>query len=39
MAGHWSHFSLLKENITDSQGYVGGAKVKKFFACKNEGYL
>ena len=24
----WSHCSLLKENITNSQGYVGGTKVK-----------
>lgn len=24
----WSHCSLFKENTTDSQGYVGGAKVK-----------
>ena len=25
---HWNRFSLLNENITDSQGYVGGAKVE-----------
>ena len=24
----WSHFLLLKEKTTDSQGFVGGAKVK-----------
>jgi len=39
IAGHWSHCSLLKEKSIDSQGYVGGAKVKKFFACTNEGYI
>jgi len=38
-AGRWSHCSLLKENITDSQGYAGGAKVKSHFACTNDGYL
>ena len=27
VVGHWSH-SSLKEHTTDSQGYVGGAKVK-----------
>jgi len=35
--GRWSHCLLLKENITDSLGYVGGAEVKKSFACTNEG--
>ena len=28
VVGHWSHSSLLKEKTTNSQGYVGGAKVK-----------
>ena len=36
-AGRWSHYLLLKENITDSLGYVGGSEVKKSFACTNEG--
>lgn len=35
--GRWSHCLLLKEKITDFLGYVGGAKVKNSFACKNEG--
>jgi len=37
--GHWSHYSLLKENITDSQDYVEGENVRKSFSCTNEGYL
>ncbi len=31
VVGHWSHSSLLKEQIVDSQGYVEGAKVKSTF--------
>jgi len=37
--GHWSHYLLLKENITDSLGYVGGAEVKIPFYVQIRGYL
>ena len=38
-AGCWSHYLLLKENITDSLGYVGGYEVKSPFMYKWGGYL
>lgn len=34
---HWSHYLILKEKITNSLRYVGGAKVKNSFTCTNEG--
>jgi len=37
--GRWSHYLLVKENITDYLGYVGGAKVKSYFMYKWGGYL
>jgi len=36
-ARHWSHYLLLKEKITHSQGYLGGSNVKTSLACTNEG--
>lgn len=37
--GRWSHYLLLKENITDSQGYVGGVMVKSHLHVQMRGYL
>ena len=37
--GHWSHYLLLKENIIDSLGYVGGAEVKSLLHVQMKGYL
>jgi len=37
IVGHWSHSSLLKEYTTDTQGYVGGAKVKNSLLIQWEG--
>lgn len=38
-AKRWSHYLLLKEKITDSQGYVGGAELKIPLHVKMRGYL
>lgn len=35
-AEHWSHYFLLKENITDSQVYVRGARMKRLLHAKGE---
>ena len=39
VVGHWSHSLLLKEQITESQGYVGGAKVKIPLLIQWKGYI
>ena len=35
----WSHYLLLKENITNSLGYVGGVEMKNPFYVQMRGYL
>jgi len=34
LVGHWNHYLLLKENIADTLGYVGGVEVKNPFMYK-----